>query len=58
MPWKIVKTRKSPPGYRVQKLSDKSYMSSYDMTLDKAKAQLAAILISEHKKYKKPKNKT
>lgn len=53
MPWKIVKTRKDPIGYRVQKLSDGAYMSSYDMSLTKAKAQLAAIMISEQKKIKK-----
>lgn len=62
MPWSIVKTRKTPAGYRVQKLSDGSYMSSYDMTLAKAKAQLAAIIISENRNmkqiYKKPKKKS
>lgn len=52
MPWSIVKTRKSPVGYRVRKLSDGSYMSTYDMSLAKAKAQLAAIIINENRKFK------
>ena len=47
MPWVIVQTRKSPPGYRVQKKSDKSFMSGYDMTLLQAKKQLLALHISE-----------
>ncbi len=59
MPWKIVKTRKTPVGYKVQKISDGTYMSSYDMSLAQAKSQLAAIIIAEQKKmkqtYKKPK---
>jgi len=59
MPWRIKKTRKDPVGYRVQKISDDTYMSTYDMSLAQAKSQLAAIIISEQKKmkklYKKPK---
>jgi len=59
MPYAVIKTRNTPPGYRVQKISDGKYLSSYDMTYAKAKAQLAAVILSEGNKikklYKKPK---
>lgn len=53
MPYAIKKTRITPPGYRVQKISDGSYLSTYDMTYAKAKAQLAAVILNESKKIDK-----
>lgn len=53
MPYHIVKTRLNPPGYKVQKISDKTYISTYDMSYEKAKEQLAAIILKESKKITK-----
>jgi hypothetical protein len=58
MPYAIKKTRNTPPGYRVQKISTGQYLSSYDMTHAKAKAQLAAVILSEGKKITKLYKKT
>jgi hypothetical protein len=58
MPYAIKKTRNSPAGYRVQKISDGTYLSTYDMTHAKAKAQLAAVILSEGNKIKKMYKKT
>jgi len=53
MPYAIKKTRITPPGYRVQKISDGTYLSTYDMTHAKAKAQLAAVILNEGNKISK-----
>lgn len=53
MPYTIIKTRNTPPGYRVQKISDGTYLTDYDMTNDKAKALLGAVILSEGKKITK-----
>lgn len=53
MPYAIKKTRNTPPGYRVQKISDSTYLSTYDMTYAKAKAQLAAVILNEGNKISK-----
>lgn len=54
MTHRIVKTSKSPVGYRIQRISDNVYISPYDLpSLEIAKNQLASIIASEGKKIKK-----
>jgi hypothetical protein len=53
MPYSIIKTRITPPGYRVQKISDRVFLTNYDMTLIKAKNLLSGIILSESKKIDK-----
>ena len=54
MTHRIVKTSINPIGYRIQRISDNSFISPYDLpSLDTAKNQLSAIIASEGKKLKK-----
>ena len=53
MPYAIKKTRNTPPGYRVQKISDSTYLTNYDMTHERAKALLSAVILNESKKIDK-----
>jgi len=51
MPYEIVKsTIKGKSGYRVRKVGTREYFSKHPLSLEKAKAQIIAIRISESKK--------
>jgi hypothetical protein len=53
MPYAIKKTSNIPPGYRVQKISDSTYITNYDMTHERAKALLSSVILNEGSKITK-----